>query len=108
MEALVGDVVSLIEQVAGGRAAVVGHDWGGVIAWYTAMWYPERVSRLVILNAPHPVAYLRELRKPAQLIRSWYALFFQIPWLPETLIRRNHFALVRQVFREGPARQSAR
>ena len=76
VKALVGDVVSLIEQMVGGRAAVVGHDWGGIIGWHTAMWHPAHISRLAILNAPHPAAYFRELWTPAQLMRSWYVFFF--------------------------------
>jgi pimeloyl-ACP methyl ester carboxylesterase len=106
VEQLVGDVIGLIEQTAGGRAALVGHDWGGVIAWFAAMRQPERIEKLIILNAPHPAAYLRELRRPSQLLRSWYALFFQLPWLPERVMRRNDFAALRSLFRDGPARKS--
>jgi pimeloyl-ACP methyl ester carboxylesterase len=107
IEQLVADVVGLIEQIPEGRATLVGHDWGGVIAWFAAMWHPERVEKLVILNAPHPAAYLRELRRLLQLLRSWYALFFQLPWLPEAMIRRNNFAAMRSLFAQGPARHSA-
>ena len=110
MDRLVGDVLALVRQVAGssGRAAVVGHDWGGIIAWRLAMQHPEVVDRLVILNAPHPAAYLRELRRsPAQLMKSWYAFFFQLPWLPEALVRFDDFALLRRGFRLDPSRPSA-
>jgi epoxide hydrolase 4 len=85
--ALVADVAGLIEQLAGGRAHLVGHDWGGVIAWATAMAHPGRVSKLVILNAPHP-ASARTFLKPAQLRRSWYVLFFQLPFFPERQLPR--------------------
>src|SRR4051794_731441 len=82
VETLVDDVVSLARQV-GGRVHLVGHDWGGVVAWLTAMWRPDVVDRLAVLNVPHPVPYLREVRRGfVQLLRSWYVFFFQLPWLP--------------------------
>ena len=52
---------------------------------------------LVILNVPHPIPFVRALRRPGQLLRSWYVLFFQLPWLPEWLLSRNHAAAVRQM-----------
>jgi pimeloyl-ACP methyl ester carboxylesterase len=95
------DVADLIRRECGGRAHVVGHDWGGIVAWWLAMRHPDAVDRLVILNAPHPAAYLRELRRtPSQVLRSWYVLYFQLPWLPETCIRAFDFAMLRQLFRE--------
>jgi pimeloyl-ACP methyl ester carboxylesterase len=90
---LVGDVVGLIRHAGEERATVVGHDWGGAIAWATAMRRGERIHRLIILNAPHPAAYLRELRRPGQLLRSWYVFFFQLPLLPECLVRARDYAL---------------
>jgi pimeloyl-ACP methyl ester carboxylesterase len=58
-----------------------------VIAWHVAERYPALLERLVILNAPHPAAFARELRTPGQLARSLYAVFFQLPWLPELVLR---------------------
>jgi pimeloyl-ACP methyl ester carboxylesterase len=110
IELLVADVLALVRDVApsSGRASIVGHDWGGIVAWHLAMRHPEAVGRLVILNAPHPAAYLRELRRsPSQLLRSWYVLFFQLPWLPEALIRSNDFAVLRRLFERDPARPGA-
>ncbi|MDB5294158.1 MAG: alpha/beta hydrolase [Phycisphaerales bacterium] len=107
VEELAADVAGLADHL-GGRAAVVGHDWGGIVAWFAAMRHPGRVSRLAVLNAPHPLAYLRELRRSSQLVRSWYAGFFQVPWLPERLIRANDYALARGTFRAGPCRNAAR
>jgi pimeloyl-ACP methyl ester carboxylesterase len=100
LELLVEDVAQFIEKVAGGSAAVVGHDWGGAIAWELAMRRPERVARLAILNAPHPAALRRELRRPRQLLRSWYAIAFQLPWLPERLIAASNYALLRYTLPE--------
>lgn len=109
-EALVGDVVGLIDRLGGGRAAIlVGHDWGGIIAWHAAMWHPDRVARLAVLNAPHPAAYLRELRRGwPQRLRSWYVLFFQLPWFPEAVLGWNGYAVLRATLRDGPARHGAR
>ncbi|WP_051935439.1 alpha/beta fold hydrolase [Deinococcus sp. YIM 77859] len=85
---LQADVAALIHALGYGRAHVVGHDWGGIIAWALAVRQPEVVDRLVILNAPHPAAVRRVFRKPAQWFRSWYIFFFQLPWLPERFLRR--------------------
>ena len=94
MTELVRDVAELIDQTAGGAAHVVGHDWGGMIAWRLAMHHPARVRKLVILNAPHPALFKRELRRPRQLLRSWYAMFFQLPVLPELVLSSFHFRLL--------------
>ena len=106
VEAVTGDVLALIYSLPNRRATVVGHDWGGVIAWAAAMWGGSRVEKLAVLNAPHPLAYLRELRRSSQLLRSWYTFFFQLPWLPEAVIRRNDYAMARRLYRQGPARLS--
>ena len=107
VERVAGDVAALIERHCAGRAHLVGHDWGGVVAWHLAMHRPDLVDRLVILNAPHPAAYLREVRRPAQMLRSWYVGFFQVPWLPERSIRANDYAALRRLFRTDPARPGA-
>ncbi len=86
IDALLQDIVALIELAAGGRAHIVGHDWGGALAWSLAMLHPDRVDRLAVLNAPHPASFLRALRSPDQLRRSWYMLAFQIPILPERIL----------------------
>jgi epoxide hydrolase 4 len=109
LDRLAADVASLVRQVAGkmGRAHVVGHDWGGVIAWHLAMHHPDVVEKLVILNAAHPAAYWRELHRPAQLLRSWYVFFFQLPRAPEVFVRARAFRSLRDVFRREPARPGA-
>ena len=83
---LAREVADLIMALGAGSAAVAGHDWGGALAWLLAMQDPERVQRLVVLNAPHPVRFLKGLGSPRQLRRSWYILAFQLPWLPERLV----------------------
>ncbi|MFW6063032.1 MAG: alpha/beta fold hydrolase [Chloroflexota bacterium] len=86
-DVLAADVKGLIK--ASGRRSVVlvGHDWGGVIAWWTALNDPQLVQRLVIVNAPHPGAMRHHLlHNPLQQLRSAYAAFFQLPWLPELVL----------------------
>lgn len=104
---LVRDIAGLVRHFGAERAHVVGHDWGGVVAWYLAMLEPGVVERLVVANAPHPAAFRRELRTPGQMLRSWYAAFFQLPWLPEAALRRGDYAALRAVFRREPARPEA-
>ena len=104
LERLARDVERLIGALGEERAVVVGHDWGGIVAWAVAMLHPERVGRLVILNVPHPERFSRGLRTPRQLLKSSYAFFFQIPWLPERVLRAGDFAIVRSVFRNDPVR----
>src|SRR5947209_14471325 len=80
LDRLAADVASAIAAVGVDQAAVVGHDWGGIVAWWLAVTRPERVRRLAGLNAPHPVVMRRALRTdPLQMLRSWYAFMMQIP-----------------------------
>jgi pimeloyl-ACP methyl ester carboxylesterase len=95
------DVAALIRFLGAERAHVVGHDWGGVIAWNLAMRHPESVDRLVVINAPHPAVFRRELRRPRQFVRSWYAGFFQLPLLPEIAFRARDFRTLENVLRRS-------
>ncbi len=96
---LVEDVAGLVRSLGDGKASVVGHDWGGVVAWAFAERHPELLDRLAILNAPHPARMGRALRNPAQLARSSYMLLFQLPWLPERLLRAGGYAPLRAALR---------
>jgi epoxide hydrolase 4 len=104
---LVDDVAGLIAALGERQVHIVGHDWGGVIAWKLAMLRPELVHRLVILNAPHPAAFARELRRPAQWLRSLYMLLFQFPWLPECLLSARDFTLLARTLRREPVSPDA-
>ncbi len=104
---LTRDIERLIRACGEERATVVGHDWGGIVAWLFAMRYPDMVERLVILNAPHPGSTTRALLSPVQWLRSSYVLFFQIPWLPEAIWQAGNFALLRWLFRTDPQRRDA-
>lgn len=104
IDVLVADVVELIAALGHERALVVGHDWGGAVAWATAIARPHRVERLAILNAPHPAVFAEHLRtNRAQMRRSWYMGFFLLPALPELALSANDYAAVDQIFRGSTA-----
>ena len=90
VDELVKDTLGLIEALGYEKVNLVGHDWGGGVAWELANAFPERVHRLGILNAPHPAVMAHFLRRDfEQIHRSWYILFFQLPWLPEASLRTD-------------------
>lgn len=86
VENLARDVAELIKALGREKADVVGHDWGGHVAWHFAMWHPEKLRRLALCNMPHPQRMARGLRTARQLRKSWYIFFFQLPFLPERFI----------------------
>jgi len=95
---LVADIDGLIRGLGHERAVVVGHDWGGAVAWSLAIAMPERVSRLVILNAPHPFTFARELANdPAQQAASAYMNWLRRPGAEEALAK-DDFALFDRFF----------
>ena len=95
---LTSDVIAIVDQLGADRVHLVGHDWGALVAWSLAMQHPDRLGRLAILNVPHPEVLQHSVRtNPRQLLKSWYALFFQLPWLPEFLISANGFWLGKQL-----------
>ena len=97
---LVEDVVQLIHSFGRERAFVVGHDWGGMVAWSAALRRPDVVEKLAVLNIPHPrILFQHLLTNPTQRKRSSYMLFFQLPRLPEESLRQDNFARLEQVFR---------
>jgi epoxide hydrolase 4 len=98
MEKLSGDVIRVMDALGILTAHMVGHDWGGVIAWHVAAHHPQRVRKLVVINAPHPAAYFRALARSSQLLRSWYLFAFQVPRLPEYFLSVGHFRLLKRVW----------
>jgi len=101
LDRLTADLLAVLRNLGREKAVVIGHDWGGVVAWRLAMDYPEVVDRLVILNAPHPRAMAREMKKGGmQRLRSSYILFFQLPWLPEALLTLSPRATARLFFQQ--------
>lgn len=105
-DVLVEDIVDLIKHFGASRAAVVGHDWGAGVAWAVAQKYPERISKLAVLQVP-PAAAWRANLTLRQLLRSWYMFFFQLPRIPESLIRRKDFAGLDVVFKEKVGRKGS-
>ena len=99
MNELVDDVKGAIASLGYDRCILVGHDWGGAIAWHFVYRYPAQVDRLIILNLPHPAKFAQGLRTWQQLSRSWYILFFQLPLLPELLLKANLSRAMEQTFR---------
>jgi len=106
-ELLVADVAGLIEHLDAGPAVVVGHDWGGIIAWLLVMRRPDLVRGVVAMNAPHPATFLHEVRHARQYLRSWYVLFFQLPWCPEAAMRFTNFGFLSHALRRQPAHPDA-
>jgi pimeloyl-ACP methyl ester carboxylesterase len=91
LDKLADDILGLVDALGYEKANLIGHDWGAVVAWVFAIWHPERLYKLGVLNVPHPDVMLRFLGRgdPEQLRRSWYVFAFQIPWLPEYFLRVN-------------------
>ncbi|MGH3980102.1 MAG: alpha/beta fold hydrolase [Pseudonocardiaceae bacterium] len=101
---LAGDIAGLIRALGEPGAALVGHDWGGTIAWWTAALHPRLVRSLGVLAAPHPLAVRRAwLRDAAQLRASAYIAGFQAPVLPERRLTRDGGALVERFLRDWAA-----
>jgi pimeloyl-ACP methyl ester carboxylesterase len=93
LETVAEDIVALAAALGHERFAVAGHDWGAILAWHLAARRPMRISRAAILNGPHPATLLRHMRAhPTQLLRMGYVAAFQLPLLPEALLRARDFA----------------
>jgi len=98
--ALSQDVVDIADALGARSFHLVGHDWGGAVAWHVASVYRARIARLAVLNCPHPAVLVRHLRRnPRQMLRSWYFLYFQLPWLPEAGMRLGKWAPLRRAMR---------
>lgn len=107
LDLLAADVLGLADAADAPQFSVVGHDWGAAVAWHLATMHPERLRRLVILNGPHPgTVGQHAMRHPMQLLRSWYIGAFQVPFLPEMLLRAGGHAMLRRTI-ESTARPGA-
>jgi epoxide hydrolase 4 len=98
---LADDIRGLIRELGAESAFVVGHDWGGTIAWTLAMKSPEVVERLAILDAAHPKSLQKGLPHPRQLSRSWYFFFFALPDVPERVVRRDRYRFFQRFLRDA-------
>ena len=95
LETLAADVLGLLDAAGHGQAHLVGHDWGGIVAWWLAMHAPQRLQRVVVINAPPTAVARQHLRRhPAQWLRSSYIGLFQLPWLPERMLRLGNWHLL--------------
>ncbi|OLT16206.1 alpha/beta hydrolase [Serinicoccus sp. CUA-874] len=88
LDSLVGDVLAWLDAQGWARAHVVGHDWGGAVAWALGAWHPGRVITLTVLSTPHPAALRWAVRHGDQARRSWYVAGFQVPRVPELVMAR--------------------
>lgn len=100
IDKLVADVAGLIDASGAKETVLIAHDWGAIIAWHFAIKKVRPLSRLVIMNVPHPVCFARTMRSWAQLKKSWYMFFFQIPWLPERVLGARGAEAIGKAFTE--------
>ena len=98
---LTADIRGLIQERGAETALLVGHDWGGTVAWDLAMNHPEMVDRLAILNAAHPRKLSQGLHHPGQLRKSWYFFFFDLTELPEAVVHANHWHFFRHFLHDA-------
>ncbi|AST94920.1 alpha/beta fold hydrolase [Shouchella clausii] len=93
LDVLRDDCVAFIKAFGRKQAYLIGHDWGGAVAWHLAASKPEVVKKLVAINIPHPADMrVALMKRPLQLFRSAYMLFFQVPYAPEKLLAARDFA----------------
>ena len=104
---LAADATALAQELSSEPAYLAGHDWGALIACAAAGLHPAAWMKLVVLGGAHPAALRRAQASPAQVMKSWYILGMQIPWLPEWLLSRNDGAFVTRSYRAGAARLDA-
>ncbi len=89
LDTLIEDVAALIDASGAKEVMLIAHDWGAIIAWHFAIKRLRPLTRLVIMNVPHPKVAEREIRHWRQFKKSWYIFFFQLPWLPERMMGGN-------------------
>jgi len=93
---LADDILALTTSLGHDRVSIMGHDWGAFAAYTAANLHPDRIDRLVLMCVPHMHATHLTV---SQLRKSWYVFFFQLPWLPERIVRREDFAFVDRLYR---------
>lgn len=96
-----GDVVALAGEAGVERLHLVGHDWGGAVAWQLAADRPDLVASLTVLSTPHPRAMVEALGRSTQLLKSSYFLFLQLPAMPEAVLRARGFAVLAKGLRDS-------
>ncbi|OLB82751.1 MAG: hypothetical protein AUI14_00095 [Actinobacteria bacterium 13_2_20CM_2_71_6] len=96
VEKLAGDVLALADEVGAQRFDLVGHDWGGALAWYVAAYHPDRVRSLTALSVPHAGAVQQAFTRSTQALHLLYIPFFRLPWIPERVMGLGHGKLMRR------------
>ncbi|MBC1219362.1 alpha/beta hydrolase [Nostoc sp. UCD121] len=107
MDEFIKDVEGVIKGLGYQKGVLVGHDWGGAIAWNFAYTHPEMLEQLIILNLPHPAKFAQGLRTPQQLLRSNYIFLFQLPWIPELLLQSSDYQAIETAFKGTAVNKSA-
>ncbi|MDJ0577286.1 MAG: alpha/beta hydrolase [Xenococcaceae cyanobacterium MO_234.B1] len=98
---LVKDIEGVIKGLGYEQCVLVGHDWGGMLAWNFAYAHSEMVEKLIVMNLPHPAKFVQALRtNPQQMLRSWYILLFQLPLVPEFLLQADDYRMIASIFVE--------
>lgn len=108
IERLTGDIAALVEHAGPDPVHLVGHDWGSAVAWTLTAARPDLVASLTAISVPHPLAFATSMVCSRQLLRSWYMLLFQLPWIPELLIGRVDTIFYRMLRRTGHRPAAAR
>ena len=99
LDCLIADIKDILDSLGYSKCVLIGHDWGGMIAWLIAVCYPEMIMKLIVINFPHPSVFTEYiLRHPAQLFRSSFYYFFQIPRFPEFMFSINDFKALKHLF----------
>lgn len=108
MSELIKDVQGVIQGLGYDQCILVGHDWGGAIAWQFAYAHPEMLQKLIVMNLPHLAKFQAALRSnPQQMLRSWYIGFFQVPMLPELMFQANDYRAIASAFADRATNKNA-
>lgn len=106
IDKLAGDVLALADAADAEKFHVVGHDWGGAVAWALAALHPERLRTVTSLTTPHPKAMLRSMLTSSQGFKSWYFLLFQLPTVPEMAFGSQQKSFRQQLAKSGLSTES--
>ncbi|AFY41319.1 alpha/beta fold hydrolase [Nostoc sp. PCC 7107] len=107
MDEFIKDVEGVIKGLGHEKCVLLGHDWGGAIAWCFAYAHPEMLEKLIILNLPHPAKFAQGLSTPQQLMRSWYMFLFQLPVIPEFLLQAFDYQPIAQAIQGTAVNKNA-
>ena len=107
LDKLIADIAGLIDAAQARKVVLIGHDWGGAIAWEFAIHKVRELDRLIILNAPHPALFAKHFRAGSQRRRSWYMAVFQVRFIADWLFRTGNAWVIGQIFRRTTSDKAA-